>query len=78
MDKEARPRARENLTLRVSHDDGETWAVTRLLEAGPAGYSDLAVLPDGTVLCLYERAKEGGKGAAERLTLARVPREWLK
>jgi sialidase-1 len=45
---------RKNLSLKLSRDDGRTWPVNKPLEPGPSGYSDLAVLPDGTILCLYE------------------------
>lgn len=47
---------RENLSIKLSRDDGRTWPVSKTLEPGPSAYSDLAVLPDGTVLCLYETA----------------------
>jgi sialidase-1 len=46
---------RERLTLRISHDEGRTWPVSRLIHPGPAAYSCLAVLADATVGCLYER-----------------------
>ena len=70
---------RRDLTIRLSLDEGETWPVKRLLEPGPAAYSDLAVLPDGTILCFYER----GKGAPDAspyglLTLARFSLDWLE
>jgi sialidase-1 len=45
---------RKNMTVRVSNDEGKTWPSARLLESGIAAYSDLAVLPDGAVLCFYE------------------------
>ncbi len=45
---------RENLSIKLSRDDGKTWPVSKTLDAGPSAYSDLAVLPDGTVLCLWE------------------------
>lgn len=60
---------RDHLTLRASLDAARTWPVRLLLHEGKAAYSDLAVLPDGTICCLYER---GEKSAYERLTLARV------
>jgi sialidase-1 len=47
---------RQNLTVRLSYDDGETWPIARVLDAGPSGYSDLAATADGTVFCLYESA----------------------
>jgi sialidase-1 len=63
---------REKLTVRFSRDGGRTWPDATLLHAGPAAYSCLAVLADGTVLCLYER---GVKHAYETITLARFRRE---
>lgn len=45
---------RENLSIKLSRDDGKTWPVSKTLDAGPSAYSDLAVLLDGTVLCLWE------------------------
>ncbi len=45
---------RVNMTLRASLDDGDTWTSQITLHAGPSAYSDLAVAPDGRILCLYE------------------------
>ena len=45
---------RENLSIKVSYDDGKSWTVNRTLESGPSAYSDLAVLPNGEIVCLYE------------------------
>lgn len=67
-------RRRENLTVRMSMDEGASWPVARQLHAGPAAYSALAVLPDGTAACLYER---GDKHPYERITFARFSLEWL-
>lgn len=47
-------RSRRDVSLWVSADDGATWPACRLLRGGPSAYSDLAVLPDGTVLCVLE------------------------
>lgn len=65
---------REKLTVRYSADDGQTWAASRELHAGPAAYSCLTVLPDGRIACLYER---GEKGAYEVIALAMFPRGWV-
>lgn len=59
---------RVNMTVRGSFDDGKTWAGRLVLHSGPSAYSDLAVLADGTVGCLYER---GSKHPYERIVLAR-------
>lgn len=61
---------RENLTLQLSRDQGQTWAASKTLEAGKSAYSDLATLPDGTILCFYEHDT--------RLTLARVNEVWIE
>jgi sialidase-1 len=70
-------RDRKNVTVRLSEDGGKTWVAKRSVEGGFSAYSDLAALPDGTVMLLYERAGEKGANYG-RLTLARFPPEWLK
>jgi sialidase-1 len=50
----ADPKARRNLTLRTSEDDGKTWPQSMVLYPGSAAYSCLAALDDGTVACLFE------------------------
>ena len=50
----ASTRARVNMTLRASLDEGMTWPLVKSLFPGPSGYSDLAVLADGRIACLYE------------------------
>lgn len=59
---------RRNLSAYVSRDDGRTWNRPRTIEEGASAYSDLATLPDGTILCFYERDS--------RLTLARFNLAW--
>ena len=46
---------RENLTLRVSEDEGKTWPSSRAIYEGSSAYSCLAVMPDLTFGCLFER-----------------------
>jgi sialidase-1 len=70
-------KSRANLTVRISTDDGRTWPVARLLHDGPAAYSSLARLPDGTVLCLYEGADRGSGSLYDSIRLARFDLEWL-
>jgi sialidase-1 len=65
---------RENMTVRLSNDDGATWPVSRTIHPGPSAYSSLAVLPDQTIACLFE----GGEGSPyEKIILARFPLSWL-
>jgi sialidase-1 len=65
---------RRNVTVHLSYDEGRSWPVKKSLEPGSSGYSDLAVLPDGTILCLYE---VGGAFPHERLVLATFSLSWL-
>jgi len=60
---------RQNLSIQLSRDDGKTWPVTKTLEPGASAYSDLALLPDGGVACLYE--------AKDKIKVARFNLEWL-
>ncbi len=65
---------RQDMTVRMSYDEGRTWPVSRLLRAGPAAYSCLAVLPDGRIACLFET---GEKSPYERIALACFSCDWL-
>jgi sialidase-1 len=65
---------REKMTVRLSRDDGKTWPQANVLHAGPAAYSCLVALSDGTIGCLYER---GEKNPYETITFARFDREWI-
>ncbi len=47
---------RANGTLRLTHDDGRTWASSRLAFPGPFAYSSMALLKDGRIGVLYEPA----------------------
>jgi sialidase-1 len=67
---------RRNVTAKLSYDDGVTWPISRVLDDGPwSAYSDLAVMPDGEILCLYERGQVNGVTQAVRLL--RFSEEWL-
>ncbi|MFA5189577.1 MAG: sialidase family protein, partial [Verrucomicrobiia bacterium] len=69
---------RKRLTIKMSLDDGATWPVSKILEPGPSGYSDVAVLADGTILCLYEADIVTRMCDDRYVRLARFNLEWLK
>ena len=73
-------RERRNLTVSLSNDDGESWTESRVVDAGPSGYSDMAVGPDGTVYLLYEAKSLEPKGPfiPATVTLVRFNRGWLE
>jgi sialidase-1 len=74
-------RDRVNVSIKLSEDEGQTWTYHKVLEEGYSAYSDLAVLPEGTILCFYERGrrnKDDKKTTSySYLTLARFNLEWL-
>ncbi|MBS1824875.1 MAG: exo-alpha-sialidase [Acidobacteria bacterium] len=66
---------RERLTVKSSFDNGATWSAGKVLHEGPAAYSTVIALRDGTIGVLYER---GSKYAAERITFARFHAGWMR
>jgi sialidase-1 len=66
----ASEKTRTNLTVRGSIDEGASWTLAKTLHKGPAAYSDLVVLDDGTIGCLFEA---GEKGPYEKIVFARFP-----
>ena len=67
---------RHHLTVRLSYDDGKTWPVAKCLREGPAGYSDMIVLDDGTVLCGFEISAKGFP--RDEVMICRFNLEWLE
>lgn len=61
---------RVQLTVRVSYDECQTWARAQVIEQGAAGYCDLAVARDGTILCLYEANQQfAGRNPFDLMTI---------
>ena len=63
---------RNNLVVRVSYDECRTFPNERLIAAGPAAYSDLAILKDKSAGVLWER------GGYRFITFTRLTREFLE
>ena len=67
----AHPLARVNLTIRLSYDEGATWAFSKVIDRGPSAYSDLVMTADQQPAVLYERGNTGG------IAFARFSLDWL-
>ena len=65
---------RENMTVRLSYDEGRSWPVAKSLWSGPSAYSDLAVTGNGKIACFFEC---GEKHPYETITLALFSLDWL-
>lgn len=73
-------RKRQNVTIRVSDDQGTTWPLSRSIEPQDSGYSDVAVGPDGMIYVLYESGKVNEHGAfiPGNVTLAKFNLPWIE
>ena len=56
----ASPTTRENVSVYVSEDNGETWTAKRCIYKGYSAYSSLQVLDDGTIGIIVEEGKWDG------------------
>jgi sialidase-1 len=65
---------REKMSIRVSLDEGLTWPYKRQIDARPAAYSCMTILPDGDIGLFYET---GDLGSIEDLLFMRFPIEWI-
>ena len=63
---------RENGTVHISYDEGETWPVEKVLYPGSFAYSVLTQLPDGNIGCLFET------DGTDRMVFARFSLSWLE
>ena len=70
-------RTRENLTARLSYDEGKSWTVQKVLWPGFAGYSDLAVDKNGMIYCLYETRDVTDNLQKYRVVLQKFNLAWL-
>jgi sialidase-1 len=68
---------RENVTARLSYDEGKTWPVHKVLHARGSGYSDLAVDKKGMIFCLYEIRDGDDNDWIYRMVIRRFNIEWL-
>ncbi|MFJ8921244.1 exo-alpha-sialidase [Streptomyces sp. NPDC102415] len=63
--------SRSNLTVKMSCDNGKTWPIRKVVNAGSAAYSTLTRLPDGRLGLLYER------GGVDAITYSSFDLKWL-
>jgi sialidase-1 len=68
---------RKRLTVKMSQDNCQTWPISKVLESGPSGYSDLAEASGGVILCIYECGMMTHMCDPKTLTLARFDTTWL-
>ncbi len=67
-------KSRTRMSVKLSTDGGKTWPKEQVIHEGPAAYSNLAMLKNGSIGLLYER---GDKKPYERITFASFPLSWV-
>jgi sialidase-1 len=65
---------RERMTVRISYDECRSWTDGKVLYSGPSAYSDLCIISDMSIGCLYECGKAN---PYEAIKFAQFDLEWL-
>ena len=65
---------RTHLTVRMSYDNGATWPVSRLIDAGPSGYCDMAADDQGNIYVFYENNVASSVG---NISMAKFNLDWV-
>ena len=68
---------RKNLTVKRSMDDCNTWSSSSVINAGPAGYSDLSENREGQIFCIYEDGKIESHYDTAYISVARFDVDWI-
>ena len=74
------PLGRQNMTLSVFHDNGETWHAAVTINGGPSAYSaptQIEYKGKRAVACLYERSKDGPPVDFDTVSMAIIDIETL-
>lgn len=62
---------RQNLSLRISTDDGHHWSAPKTIYPGPATYASTTILPNGQLAILFE------KDNYQHVSLVIIPKSWF-
>ena len=62
---------RENLTIRISFDEGENWSSGKTIYSGSSAYSSMTVLSDGDIGIFFERDDY------QKVTFVKLPLKWI-
>jgi len=68
---------RKRLSAKLSTNDCASWRTNRVIEEGPSGYSDLAILGDA-MFCIYEQGYITRMTDNECCMVARFDRSWVE
>lgn len=69
--------ARERMTVLLSYDEHQTWAVRKVVHFGGSYYSNMARFSDGSVVLVYGKGQTANRWMPEKTVVARFNLEWL-
>lgn len=69
--------ARERMTILLSYDEHQSWAQRKVIHYGGSYYSNMARMPDGTILLVYGKGQTKHRWMPATTVLARFNLEWL-
>lgn len=61
---------RLNMSIKFSFDEGNSWPVSKVIHKGASAYSDLAMISENKIACLFE---SGGNHPYEEITFVSFP-----
>lgn len=67
---------RHNLTIQISYDECTTWTPLKVIQTGNTSYSNIIVLPDKSIGCIYE-FNDLRRRIWQRIMFCRLTLEWL-
>lgn len=65
---------RENMTVRISYDEGKTWSEGKTIHAGMSGYSSMTILENGDIGIFIERDHDKTN---DKISFMSFSLEWL-
>lgn len=68
------PSLRENVSIKVSYDEGKTWAYSKVIYPGDAWYSAATIRQDGMIAVYFERVDDQ---ARSNMDLMLMSLEWI-
>ncbi len=66
--------SRVKMTIYLSDDDTESWDYKKTVYYGPSGYSQLATLSDGSIICMFEY---GRVQYSDKIAFVKCSVDWL-
>ncbi|HEY0191797.1 MAG TPA: sialidase family protein [Kofleriaceae bacterium] len=66
---------RDNMEIKLSYDDGATWPIRRVVDAGQGGYSSMIKTSDFSIAALYESGV--GSDSYDDIKLTKLDLKWI-